>query len=205
MMDIITLPVRSVKTTQSLEKTVLEVLPEDLAFCVQAISANEIDEQVRIGNKPSNILVDSSGYKPITIARRRVQAFFVDENRIKAAAEDVLRTAVLMTRYLTGAARASFEVRLNGNKLFPSVADAVRQMKQDDVVVIVGPTVPYGRKLYWRPLGTKAKNATIGGLTVRRVKRRNSGVYIVERWVNVGGERVPGIAIGMRFKGRLNG
>ncbi len=75
-------------------KDILEVAEKDYKFVLQAIAYQEIDNQIRIGNKPSNIIVDGSGNKPITDAAKSIVVYFTDaKSMIKAiqAAHDELR------------------------------------------------------------------------------------------------------------------
>lgn len=209
-MDTITLPVRRVPTAQRLDKTIAEVGEADLRFCIGALFAREIEEQKRSGNPASNILVDGSGRKPLSEVRRNARAYFVNRESVRRAAEDALRIITLLVRHKTGKARASMDVWLN-DKPVGSVASATARMGAEDRVRIVGPEVAYGRKLYWNPVG-KAKFSKRGvrrsilDIAIRRIKSRHKGLAILEEWVDTPElGRTPALAIGRRFKGRLNG
>lgn len=203
--DLITLPVRSYRSTDKLDKIILDCGERDLRFSIAAIFAREVEEQRALGNPPSNILVDNSASKSLSAVRRRAHAHFVRIDDIRRAAEDALRLVALLTRYKTGRARASIAVWRNDRPV-SSVAAAVARFGADDVVRIVGPSVPYGRKLYWNPAGTHRgkRRPSIYGIAVRRIKSRYRGLYIAETWVETPSlGNTPGLVIGMRRKGRL--
>lgn len=210
MIDTITLPVRSYKSTDRLDKMILDCGEQDLRFAIGAIFAREVEQQKRIGNPASNILVDGSGMKPLSSVRRNARAYFVSRESIRRAAEDALRLVALLVRYKTGRARASVAVWLNDSPA-SSVSEAVARMGPDDRIRIVGPSVEYGRKLYWNPVGKprvskSGVRRSIYDIAIRRLKSRHKGLWIAEQWVetpNLG--RTPALAIGQRFRGRLNG
>lgn len=210
-MDTITLPVRTVKSTDRLDKMIAEVAPEDLRFAIAAVFVQELEKQKALGNEPSNILVDGSGIKQLADVRRNARAYFANRESIRKAAEDALRTVALLVRYKTGKARSSLQIWINSTHV-NSVAEAVARMKKpEDRVFIVGPTVEYGRKLYWNPVGKpryskSGVRRTIYDIAIRRIKSRNKGVYISESWVETSElGRTPAVSIGQMFRGRLNG
>lgn len=210
MMDTIRLPVRSFKTTDRLDKMIVECGEQDLRFAIGAIFAQELEQQKRLDNPPSNILVDGSGIKPISTVRRNARAYFVNKESIRKAAEDALRLVALLTRYKTGRARASIEVWLNDSPA-GSIAAAVARMGPDDRIRIVGPQTEYGRVLHWNPVGKprfskSGVRRTIYDIAIRRLKSRHKGLWIAEQWVTTSDlGRTPALAIGQRFRGRLNG
>lgn len=97
-------------------------------------------------------------------------------------------------------------------------------------LIIVGPLTDYGRKLYWNPASKRTlkgrarkvaaydadsgktnllagrRSTNMRDLAVPRIKRRHKGVVVVGRWVKQrnlnGDDRWPGIAIGLKTKGR---
>lgn len=210
MMDTIRLPVRSFKTTDRLDKMIVECGEQDLRFAIGAIFAQELDQQKRLGNPPSNVLVDGSGFKPLSTVRRNARAYFVNKESIRMAAEDALRLVALLTRYKTGRARSSIAVWINDSPA-GSIAAAVARMGPDDRIRIVGPSVEYGRKLYWNPDGVakfskRGIRRSILDIAIRRLKSRHKGLWIAEQWVDTPElGRTPALAIGQRFRGRLNG
>lgn len=209
MIDTITLPVRSYKSTDRLDKMILDCGEQDLRFAIGAIFAREVEQQKRIGNPASNILVDGSGMKPLSSVRRNARAYFVSRESIRRAAEDALRLVALLVRYKTGRARASLSIYV-GTTEVRSIADAVNRLGPDDVVVVAGPQVEYGRKLWYNPEGIAKFNKrtgrrkTIAAIAVPRLKSRHKGLYIAEHWIEASPlGRTPGVAIGMRRRGAL--
>lgn len=207
--DLITLPVRSYRSTDKLDKIILDCGERDLRFSIAAIFAREVEEQKALGNPPSNITVDNSASKPLSAVRRRAQAHFVRIDDIRRAAEDALRLVALLTRYKTGRARASISIYVGATEV-RSIAAAVDRLGPDDVVVVAGPQVEYGRKLWYNPDGIAKFNKrtgrrkTIAAIAVPRLRSRHRGLYIAEHWIESSPlGRTPGIAIGMKRRGAL--
>jgi len=245
------IPAKTPKTHR-VKKNEFKVMVPDESFLsetIQFIAANEINNQIRLDNPPQNIIVDNSGVKPITQADYRVTALFSDPKIVAMAAFHVMKELQKLTRKLTGAARGSYQVwtvsdvKDNGKKVLnaataasPSTLEKIAAtLPVGGRIVIVGPLVDYGRKLYWRP-ATRNPNFNYKGrvsykpaydtetgkifrfkgsrstnmrdLVLGRVRRRFPGTVIISRWVKTnntvnGDNRWPGIAIGLKSKGKL--
>lgn len=178
--------------TTTIERYILTVLPENIQSVIRTVALYEIIEQEKIGNPPSQIIVDNMpiSRRGIDTAKRRVVARFQDVRTLLAAVREVYDLLQRITRLQTPAknavvARNNFYLFLNGVNLglmpaalsklaFPGV------LTQDSVVRVVGPLVPYGRKLFWNPVGTSSKMAYY------RVQSKKSGVrFLVPRGSDV--------------------
>lgn len=164
---------RTVTDTQgnivgTLEKYVLTALPGDLLQVMRAVALNEIDEQQAIGNKPSQIIVDNVGIgrRAIDQAKRNIKIRFMDVDQLIKAATETYRALITVTRLQSPAkdsivARRNFHLFIDGKDrgLLPSAISVLsaQTVNQDSIVRIVGPLVPYGRKSFWNPVGTKPK------------------------------------------------
>jgi hypothetical protein len=148
------LTLQTVRVTDDIAKFSLTVLPQDLSRTIQSLFLHELAEQQRAGIQPTQIIIDG-GRGHISTVKKRARAFFSNTARMVAALEEAYQMLRERTRVETGAARASYEVYLNGQPRgkFNDIPRIVQAAKQTDLVSIVGPGVIYGRKLYWRPLG----------------------------------------------------
>lgn len=154
--------------TGTLEKYILEVTPKDILTVMRAVALQELDGQQAIGNKPSQIIVDnvSVGKRGINEAKRYIKMRFMDVEQLIRAATEAFRAVSTVTR-IQMPARDSIVARRNfhlfvGTKdcgLLPSAISYLSPatLDQDSIVRIVGPIVPYGRKLFWNPVGTAPK------------------------------------------------
>ncbi len=168
--------------TSTIEKYVLSVLPENIQSAIRAVALYELQEQIKLGNKPSQILVDnvSGAKKEIAQAKRRVDIRFQDTENLLAAVRELFNLMQQITRLQTPAknaiiARDNFYLYLNGvnlGQLPLSIAKIAYPgiLTQDSMVRIVGPLVNYGRKLFWNPVGTSPQ------MQYYRTKSARSGV-----------------------------
>lgn len=225
-MEKIELPVRAFKSTDELDKIIVECALQDIPFVIRSIASNEILQQTRQNNPPTNIIVDGSGRKAITSAQRRVQAFFVDKAMVRRAVYEAWNRILNLTRVRSGRAASSYELWFNNAKIgsTPSSIEAYLE-KMDpakDGFRIVGPVLVYGRKVYWNPKGKpkfrkltayRSKTLTV---KLRRIKgimdqveqqmrRRYRGLAIAEQWVITSAlpkdGRTPGLYIGFKKRG----
>lgn len=221
-MSTLALPIVRVDPRKGLDKMILEVSPKDFYAVLRGTFALEVRNQIRLGNNPSNLLVDGSPNKVASQMLRRGQAFFTNSRSVEAAAQYVYDEVKGLTRILTGAARQSIGVFLfSGGSVrsLSSVREAAKKLNSsNDAIVIVGPSTMYGRKLWWNPLGVtrlrkvsvyrskrvdvkKVTRQSIGYIVINRARRRFPDCSIFERWVKTTklGD-TPGIAV--RFKGK---
>jgi len=245
------IPKRTKKTHRVVKNSFTAIIPDAsfLGETVQKIAANEIMREIKNGNNPQNIIVDNRDSKPFNEADFRVTALFSDSKVIAIAAYEVLRTLKKLTRVDTTLARSSYEVwtvkgindpgtRVYKNANFVSRSSfekLAEGLPPNGRIVIAGPMVDYGRKLYWNPKSSRklkgraryhaayeestgkflrtrlgTRDTSMKDLLLGRVKRKYPGALIIGRWVkgkSVGqhknGNRWPGIAIGLKSKGRL--
>lgn len=218
-----------VTTTEDLDKICIQVGVEDLQRMLRAVAATAIQEQIGLGNPPTNIIVDNSGQKAIDTAERRVQAFFTDTAQVRAAVYDAWERIQTLTRVASGQAQFSYQLWFGDRPIGRSPAaceiylDRLNDPKTD-YFRIVGPVVPYGRVLYWNPVGKPRFNRRVALRTksavfkVKRIqgimklvavalKRKYRGVAIGESWVTTStlpkDGRTPGLYIGFRKKGAV--
>ncbi len=151
----------------SLETYVLKVLPQDILHVLRQTAKQELAEQVSINNPPSQILVDGKAVadRGIDGAMKRVQIRFADTRMLLSAVRDVWAALVRVTRVQSPpqnsvVARRHFHLYVNGKPagLLPGALSTINtaNINMDTVLRVVGPLVPYGRKLYWNPIGRSA-------------------------------------------------
>lgn len=214
--------------SDGLDKIILQVGAEDILAVLRAVAIEEIGQQINIGNKPTNLLVDNRSSRSIEQAQRRVQAFFVDVELVYKAVIAAWQRALGLTRSRTGKAQASYQLWFN-DRYVANTPGAARQYLDnfkpgEDYFRIVGPVVAYGRKLYWSPRGTprferksilKTKNLHIKIVRVKGImnlvaaamRKRFRGVAVYEAWVTTSAlpkdGRTPGVVIGFKRRGKL--
>lgn len=229
----VAITLRSHTTTDRLDKIIYEVLQEDLQTVLRFVAAEAIEEQRRLQNPPTSLLIDNSGGKSIDFAQKRVQAFFGNIEDLRLAVRDAWQLIQDRTRVATGTARSSYQVWFKEQRIGSSPA-AIDPFLQNfnpatDYFRIVGPVLVYGRKVYWNPVGapnkpprTQTKTLRVPGLTVKLIrirgimnqveqimKRRYRGLAITEDWVVTSAlpkdGRTPGMWFGFRRRGTLLG
>jgi hypothetical protein len=133
-------------------------------------------------NNPSQIIVDnvSASRRSIDRAMRNVVIRFQDTASMLKAITEVYSLLQRITRLQNPpknaiVARSNFFLTLNGVALgkCPEALSKIAYegvLTQDSVVRIIGPLVPYGRKLFWNPVGASSK------MSFYRVKSKKSGV-----------------------------
>lgn len=168
--------------TSTIERYILTVLPENIQDTIRAVALYEIQEQQKIGNDPSQVLVDgaSVGKRGVMAAKKRVVARFQDVNNLLEAVKEIFQLLQRVTRIQNPpknniVARENFHLWLNGVNLgrMPEAISKIAYpgiLTQDSLVQVVGPVVPYGRKSFWNPVGLSAK------MSYYRVASKRSGV-----------------------------
>lgn len=234
------------------KKNQLKYLIPDESFLsetIRLVAATEIQQQIKLGNHPQNIIVDGQDTKPFNKADFRIVTLFPDTRTIAHAAHNVITELKKVTRHLTGAAKISYQVwvvdgRNDGGRLVNRQASMISRGQLEKIaekltptgrIVIAGPMVDYGRKLYWNPKSGRDiskgraryaagydvdtgrvqkvkisfnRDTNMRDLVIGRVKRRYPGTVIIGRWIESsmrfnGDNRWPGIAIGLKTKGKL--
>lgn len=148
----------------TLETYVLKVLPQDILAVLRQTAKQELVQQIDANNPPSQILVDgrSVAARGIDEATKRVQIRFADTKMLVDATRQVWAALVRVTRVQSPpqnsvVARKHFYLYLNGKPvgLMPGALSTLNQntLNTKSVLRVVGPLVPYGRKLYWNPIG----------------------------------------------------
>lgn len=170
------------KLAVTTERYVLEVLPQDISAVIRAIALDELKAQLSIDNRPSQILVDGIAMQRHGIDRavRQVKIRFQDTRAMVEAVKDIYDLLQQVVRIQNPAkdsivARKNFYLWLNGVNLgiMPAALSKIAYpgvLTQDSIVRIVGPLVPYGRKLFWNPVGAS------GTMKFYRVRSKKSGV-----------------------------
>ncbi len=147
-----------------LDTYVLKVLPQEVLTMLRGVAGQELDGQITAGNLPSQILVDgrSVARRGINEATRSVSMRFADTRTLLEAVRAAYRTMLAITRIQqppknTIVARKNFWLYLDGKPvgLLPGALASLTpdKLTYKSVIRIVGPLVPYGRKLYWNPIG----------------------------------------------------
>lgn len=152
----------------TLERYVLQVGPRNVLSVMRAVALMELREQQSLGNKPSQIIVDNRpvGERSINDAKRHIKLRFMDVEQLIKAVTEVYRVLLSVTRIQMPAkdaivARKNFHLFIEGKDvgLLPTAIAklSTANLTQDSVVRVVGPLVPYGRKLFWNPVGTSPR------------------------------------------------
>lgn len=147
-----------------LEEYVLKVLPKDLLTVLRGVALQELNEQIAIGNNPTQVLVDGRpvARRAIVEATRSVSLRFTDTDMLLRAIIEIYNLLIRVTRIQSPPknaiiARRHFHLWMNGKPvgLLPGALQSLKNVTFDDKTVlrVVGPLVNYGRKLYWRPIG----------------------------------------------------
>lgn len=216
------------RTTDSLDKMIIEVAAQDLLTTLRYVAAEAIGEQILIGNKPTSLVVDGRGGKPIDQAERRVQAFFADTAIVYQAVLEAWQKTIELTKSRTGKGVSTYQLWFREQFVGTSPEAARKYIEKfnpaTDYFRIVGPVIAYGRKLYWSPKGTPrfTKHTLFRGtaLTVKIVRirgimnlveqslrRKFRAIAIAEDWVVTSAlpkdGRTPGLWIGFKRRGNL--
>ena len=157
-------PGGKVVITERLDTYVLKVLPQELLATLRGVALQELDGQITSGNLPSQILVDgrSVAKRGIGLATRSVSMRFADTDSVIAGARAAYDVLMRITRIQSPpknniVARRHFWLYLDGVPvgLMPGAIGRLdkTRMNNKSVLRIVGPLVPYGRKLFWNPIG----------------------------------------------------
>lgn len=165
-----------------LRSYVVDVLPEDMKKVLVQIVYEEINAQIDIGNPPSNILVDgrSAGNRGVERAQRRVVVNFADTARVIEAIKEAYGILQRVTRIESPAknnivARYRYYLWINGKNagVLPNAFArlASTTIEPTTVLRVVGPLVPYGRKIWWSPIGSSRKR----GLLIKERTTYSSG------------------------------
>jgi hypothetical protein len=220
--------VKGYKTTDQLDKLILEVGLKDLEQALRLVAGQVIQEQIDLGNPPTSILVDGRGTRDIDRAQRRVQAFFADTEALRKAFYEAWSRVIALTRVKSGRAAASYQVWFNNTPIgsTPSAIDGyIKNFNPaKDAFRIVGPVLVYGRKVYWKPAGTPRFEKRIGLKTPTAVfklvrirgimnqveqslRRKYRYLAITEDWVVTSAlptdGRTPGLWLGFKRKGTV--
>lgn len=159
-----------------LDTYVLSVLPKDLLDTLRGVALQELDGQITSGNLPSQILVDgrSVARRGIGEATRSVSIRFADVDSlimgIRAAYDVMLRiTRIQSPPKNAVVARKHFWLYIDGvaSGLMPGALNRLDKAKLNNKTVlrIVGPLVPYGRKLFWSPIGRSKSMSIVASIS----------------------------------------
>jgi hypothetical protein len=171
---------------------------EDLKLVLPAVAMAEYQAQREKGNPPSNILVDGKPGSPSAIAGadKRVQMFFLDVEllaRAVTAAYDELRR--LYTR-ATGRSAATIQIWgrtvKGGGGISHQRLGGIGQVREwltanktpGTFVRLIGPDVPFRRRLYYTPPGASASFRNISRVSEQRLgelERAGARARVVSR------------------------
>lgn len=166
----------------TIERYILSVLPENISSTIRAVALYELQEQEKLDNKATQIIVDNMpiSRRGIDTAKRRVVIRFQDAVNLLAAVKEIYDLLQRVTRIQVPpknsvVAREHFFLYLNGVNLgvMPSAMSRISQpgiLTQDSTVRVVGPLVNYGRKSFWNPVGASSK------MNFYRVNSKKTGV-----------------------------
>lgn len=141
----------------------IEVAEADYPVVLRGIAAQELNAQIAIGNKPSNIIVDGRPNKPISQAMYSVRVFFLDVAAMIAAAKSAYDELQRINRRVTGRTAGLYEVYTQTDGRLALVGSNPNSLNSNNVkmgtgIYIVGPMVPFTRKYrYMMGSGTKAR------------------------------------------------
>lgn len=168
----------------SVERYLYMVLPKDVSTMVRAVAYDELMQQeVKFRNPASHIIVDNfpASQRGILRAMRRVVMRFQDIDMLVKAVREIYNLLQQITRIESPpknsiVARKNFHLWIDHADMGLLPAALARlstaTVKRDSVVRVVGPLVPYGRKLFWNPVGAAPK------IQVRRhTSRRSASGY----------------------------
>lgn len=152
----------------SVSQYVLRTLPQDLLTVLRGVALQELNEQISAGNPPTQVLVDGRpvGRRHIIDATKSVSMRFMDTAMLVAAAREAYELLQKVTRIQSPpkndiVARAHFYLWVNGKNrgLMPTALRNLdtKELNEKSVLRIVGPLVPYGRKLFWNPIGRNGR------------------------------------------------
>lgn len=201
------------KTLQKgqVSKDILAVAKADYLTLLRGIAAQDTAAQIRIGNSPTNIIVDNRPGKPIDEAVFSVQVFFVDAALIRRALIEAWREVQMASRRVTGATADRYEVWAGGrggDRVLGSSPASVQlsAIKPGVGLMIVGPMVAHTRKYRFfdrsgnrmmrKTRAKKYANRVAAGqsimvrqslqeLVVAKLKRQFRALNISEVWVDV--------------------
>lgn len=222
---------QEVKITKNMQRFTLEVLPDDVRRTIQYVFQSELEAQAGLGARPTTVLIDG-GKGQLNNVRKSAKAFFSNQDRVIAAVNEAWDKLISLTPIKSGAARASFALYKGGQYLGGrnAVDAAAKTLLPGEFLSVVGPGVPYGRYLYWNPLGKSRKRKVLiakgrdsKGNNIRVSSMQTLGIhqivkgslrakyrdlYITDEWTDLKhgsgmqGERWP--AISVAFKSSRN-
>lgn len=213
---VISLPTYKANTRLSISKDIVECAEKDYQHILRSIAAQEIQQQIALNNKPSNIIVDGRGGKPINTAEKSVVAYFTDAAVVIKALNEAWTMIHGFARKDTGRSAGQFEIWIN-NKMVGTDPSAVKagDIQRRPAVRIVGPMVAHTRKYQWLFGGKKPKMKTpktIHQMTAQRMRSKYKMLHFVDPWVDTRDlnpkyktrvKRVPSLTIIAKRKGGL--
>lgn len=146
-----------------LAKDILVVAEADYLTVLRGIAGQEINEQISIGNKPANVIVDNRQNKPITQALYSVRVFFLDVAMMISAAKSAYGELQRVNRRVTGKTAGEYEVYVQTEGRVTLVGSDPGSLNSGNVklgtgIYIVGPMVPFTRKYrYMMGSGVEAR------------------------------------------------
>lgn len=96
------LPMYKANTRKGIGQDIVECAEKDYLYVLRTIPVQEIDGQKAIGNKPTNIIVDGRGGKPIDQATKSVYVYFSDAAVLIRAIYEAYAQLQTLGRRVTG-------------------------------------------------------------------------------------------------------
>jgi hypothetical protein len=200
---------RKVLKKGQLVKDVIQVAENDYLALLRGTAAQETAQQIKIGNKPTNLIVDNKRGKKIDQALYSIKVhFFAAEDILKALNEAWAIMQRLMVR-ATGETASRLEVwqgrynkkpvRVGSNPAAVSISSLAPYIG----TYIVGPMAPNTRKFRWLTTGKRTFRASrrkelnglkarekpkvphsIHEMTIRIMKQRYPQLIFADAWVD---------------------
>jgi len=96
------LPTYKADSKLSVAKDVIECAEKDYLYLLRNIAAQEIQNQIALNNKPSNIIVDGRGGKKVSEATKSVVVYFANAAQLIAAISGARQMLLAYGRRVTG-------------------------------------------------------------------------------------------------------
>jgi len=146
---------RKILKKGQLQKDLIQVAENDYLHLLRGIASQETAEQIRLGNKPTNIIVDKRRNKPISQATFSIQVFFVTATDMINALKDGWAMMQRLMARETGLAAKSLEVWQSQNGKNSRAGNHPSSIREAGItrgtgLYIAGPMVPYSRKFQWQ-------------------------------------------------------
>jgi len=172
----INLPAFQTSKSKKVSRELMEIAEADYRSVGLQIAAQEVDQQIKQGNKPTHILVDGHEQRQLAEWRKSIRVDFIDVGTLMEALRAGWIELQRLARRVTGTTAQRFEVWVGATRVGndPSAVTASMVQKPGIDVMIVGPMVSYTRK--YRFLFGSRKAATRRTRVSRSRRRKGERV-----------------------------